>query len=903
MAPGRKRGAKGAKAKNELSLGDLVLAKVKGFPAWPAKISDPEVWKKPPDPKKYFVQFFGTAEIAFVAPVDIQTFTSETKDKLSARCKGKTVKFFTRAVEEICEEFEELQRKKVSGVSDDNSTPNLASETNSLDPVVDEALEASGSNGIDGEGRNCKLEIKGLTDPGTELEHRLQRQGDMQRQDIKLCSSDDRNRSLSPHITSGKRKKLPSNPTNLVKESVSAFSPSRDSLVKDEDSRDIKVEGGSSDGGQIKLTNGHQEKLAIGAKKKLEGAKSGSAVSREHTGEGIPRKVAAGGIMNVTSTDNLKSDLGDSGRKKKKLLNKKKQSEATDDDQTDAELNLEEPIDIVPRKKMKAQHGLGKQTFSTSEASRPAKILKCADIGEDAGSVKVQMNRKNNSGSPNVHNEKTTNMGSKRLASGGKAENRRLIRVQTSTNDCNHSTEEDDLPPSKRHRRAIEAMSSSTLISENKLGSSVSRKNELVPPNKVRSPVMQLPTKRRAVLRCDDEEDELPKTPIHGGFTNKVLGIPSGSDSKKKSVILGESYVPDKLVPRNSGSSDVGLKERAKSALLSSKALSPTAEQDMEKRTRELSTMHVSPDPFQLDSEKLSAKPIFVSPRMSPRSTTSTRSSAESQSKQSSKAYGNISQKKVLAGANKSLSATASERPISSLDQSINERSKPACSGEKRKSTQEVDLQINDPVVVRNPDNTNSVGERLDVAKDYKTSFLDVIKDDKTSFLVDSKIPDSVKSMKHLIAAAQARKRQAHIQSTYGNSLNMFVPDADMHGRSPSPAPTALAFESSNKFQLDIQGLHTASPSSDVRQFSFINQHENEELEEKKESSGHQATGGSLSGGTEAAVARDAFEGMIETLSRTKESIGRATRLAIDCAKYGLANEVGCGTSHPEVGE
>jgi hypothetical protein len=40
-------------------------------------------------------------------------------------------------------------------------------------------------------------------------------------------------------------------------------------------------------------------------------------------------------------------------------------------------------------------------------------------------------------------------------------------------------------------------------------------------------------------------------------------------------------------------------------------------------------------------------------------------------------------------------------------------------------------------------------------------------------------------------------------------------------------------------------------------------------------------------------VARDAFEGMIETLSRTKESIGRATRLAIDCAKYGIANEVG----------
>lgn len=38
MAPGRKKGANKAKAKSELRLGDLVLAKVKGFPPWPAKV-------------------------------------------------------------------------------------------------------------------------------------------------------------------------------------------------------------------------------------------------------------------------------------------------------------------------------------------------------------------------------------------------------------------------------------------------------------------------------------------------------------------------------------------------------------------------------------------------------------------------------------------------------------------------------------------------------------------------------------------------------------------------------------------------------------------------------------------------------------------------------------------------
>lgn len=63
MPPGRRKSGQRAKVAGELSLGDLVLAKVKGFPAWPVKISRPEDWKRSPDPKKYFVQFFGTSEM------------------------------------------------------------------------------------------------------------------------------------------------------------------------------------------------------------------------------------------------------------------------------------------------------------------------------------------------------------------------------------------------------------------------------------------------------------------------------------------------------------------------------------------------------------------------------------------------------------------------------------------------------------------------------------------------------------------------------------------------------------------------------------------------------------------------------------------------------------------------
>ena len=47
-----------------------------------------------------------------------------------------------------------------------------------------------------------------------------------------------------------------------------------------------------------------------------------------------------------------------------------------------------------------------------------------------------------------------------------------------------------------------------------------------------------------------------------------------------------------------------------------------------------------------------------------------------------------------------------------------------------------------------------------------------------------------------------------------------------------------------------------------------------------------------LSTDTEATIARDTFEGMLETLSRKKKSISRASHQAIDYAKYSLVGEV-----------
>ncbi|KAG6396853.1 hypothetical protein SASPL_143010 [Salvia splendens] len=864
MAPGRRRGGKGAKTKSELSLGDLVLAKVKGFPTWPAKSSLVDVDNALLDPlvdiynlgqyggtmkasrladlkngsmlrtRKIYVDISllvndltsGTLR-AFVAPVDIQLFTSESKNKLSARCQGKTVKYFAQAVKEICEEFDELQHKSLSGVRDDSNADNLASETHSVDTVTGEASEVSFKNGRDSEGPNCKLETAGLSDLDPRSEHCSEILGEMDSQNVKPHLLDDMSHSLSPHPSSGEMNKLCTETANLVKE---------------------------TNADQSALTNGSQSKLAMDPKRKHDDAKrrnSDVVISREHNEDVVKLTQASGGNMKMSSADNSRSDLSNgSKRKGKKLLTGKRHPATADNDCVDAEAIPEDKNEVISRKKMKLQHDQEKQTSRSNEASLPPKM---------------------------------DNIEGTRLISGGKLEYQ-PSRAQPSANEFSNSPDEDDHPPTKRQRRALGVASTSTSFSENRQGSSTSHKNNAVHLNKVQPPIMQLTAKRRAVRICDDEEDdELPKTPIHVGSTHKVSVTPRVSDSKMKNAKRGETHGNSHMVMRNTGTLKDEFKDQLQSSQVSTKALSPTAQPGMLKSTPEISAKHVSPVHPQLHTETmplLEAKPVSGSPERSPRSVAA-RPLTDLRKKQLTKTPGSVYQKKVPLVTNSSL-GTAPNRLNSSLNQSATERSKPALSGEKKKTTSRPNSQINDSF--------HSVGNTDEIITSHSER-LDGGKATKINLPVDLATSDSAMSMKNLIAAAQARKRQANLHNPYGNPFSLLIPDADILGHSPNPTSAALAVESRNILQIDVQD-HLTSTSFDVRQLSSVNGHENEDLEERRVNSCNQATGSSLSGGTEAAVARDAFEGMIETLSRTKESIGRATRLAVDCAKYGIANEV-----------
>ncbi|XP_025888857.1 protein HUA2-LIKE 2 [Solanum lycopersicum] len=123
MAPSRRKGtskaAAAAAACRQWKVGDLVLAKVKGFPAWPATVSEPEKWGYSRDRKKVLVYFFGTQQIAFCNPVDVEAFTEDKKQSLFVKRRGKGADFI-RAVHEIIDCFEKLKTEQpVNGSSTD----------------------------------------------------------------------------------------------------------------------------------------------------------------------------------------------------------------------------------------------------------------------------------------------------------------------------------------------------------------------------------------------------------------------------------------------------------------------------------------------------------------------------------------------------------------------------------------------------------------------------------------------------------------------------------------------------------------------------------------------------------------------------------------------------------------
>ncbi|XP_050275952.1 ENHANCER OF AG-4 protein 2 isoform X4 [Quercus robur] len=924
MAPARRRGAnnKAKDKKSQLSVGDLVLAKVKGFPAWPAKISKPEEFKHQPDPKKHFVEFFGTREIGFVAPADIQAFTNEVKSKLSARCQGKTVRFFSQAVDEICVAFDELQNKKSSGFRDGADKSDVGCEALSVNEVEVDSKVETGKATYSGDALN-----ESLSDSGSKLGRCSQRRGGTDIQDVKpsiSCSADD---SLSPDMSPEKNNSK-SGGGNCKEHVLMTSSPDNSSFPKEEASDDEFVEDAvctKQHGKEQKvLTTGNKlKKMGTVSKKRREGAvevhktgtsavislkdgSDGCSVDRlesvERLKDGIKGKISSSSVREF-SLSPLKADSDiNAGKKSKDLLKAKKHVIVPDNMLDSGAVSDKQIKGKLSGTEKRTQDRHGKANDGANDIL-PAKKLKRVDIGDDAAHGSHAKRIKSVSPNPNVDKKALKRTEFKRSTMSVKAESTLALRTQTGIVGSNASGNEAVLPVTKRRRRALEAMSDSdTLTTDDKTEIiPLIMKNDVSCSSNVKVPGSQLHKKRRAVCLFDEDDDE-SKTPVHGGSAGNVKAPSYVSDATKRSDANNDgSNNAQQGVSTRFG--DGCLKESPSQS--HNESLSPSEVQTDEKRPQKAMAVQVSHSPGKLESEQLSfkeqllskdqlsfkeAKYVLVSPGKSPPLGPAPKSVAEQHkvAKLGAKVSGTGTQKKGQAVSAKGL-GVVSNSMNSSQNQATIQRNRPSSSGERSKATPKSISRIDELTLLsENSVEYNSLPDERDEAG----------RENKNSSLIDSKTSESVMSMKHLIAVAQAKRRQAHSQSFSHGIFSSFLCTTDVQGNSPSPSgvQSLLTGGASNVMQADIQGFNPcsslASPSTHGHQSALRNQVDIEEVEERRGSSGHRTAGGSLSGGTEAAVARDAFEGMIETLSRTKESIGRATRLAIDCAKYGIANEV-----------
>ena len=842
---------------------------------------------------------------AFVAPADIQAFTNEAKNKLSARCQGKT-KYFTQAVKEICTAYDELEKQKTSGLRDNINGSHVGSDAPSIDGVVDHLKDAADDVVLNVEQANTYGQ-----DVGSKLEHCTQRCVESDSQDEKPSVSGRPVDSLSPV----------SSP--LIKSNSSIGEEQNKHACKSglKDPSCLKVEvSDCSDACKVngnkprKLGTGSSRSEAADDRKRSGGSNrtflkdESSAADLSRSGEalkgGKKGKNAFSAKSDSPDARKLDSDIN-CGNKDKNLktslkVKKKSQEIFVDSEEGDGKSSLKQNKTQVH----------GKRKLGSNEILHATKKLKCMDTKNDK-TMKSLLEDVNSASprpasprSPVVDDKELKKPELKRSTSRLKTEKGLPSRAQPSMVGSDDSVHE-VLSGPKHHSQVQQAMSDSAGLAsdENTEMSSLRQKNDA---NNLK--IKQVQRKRRAVCLVDYDDDDGPKTPVHGGAAKNV----------KSPSFVSEVMKSNDACPENA---DVAqLANRKSCAVEDSNSKEPSSEshndtlstvQPQTEKADKVIPVDLPHSPAKLDLKQFPSKMeklSSISPVKSPQSVT-TRSNVErhKSSKPLLKVSGNATQKKTDHGSSKSLNSINS-----SQNQVATNKKKLASSVESSKTTPKTL-----PQAAEVPAATEDFKElgAFHVDRSIYFSFLlfllsflnlltvfsflpylcyyrlDVGLEEKSSQYTGSKTPENAKTMKHLIAAAQAKRRLVAQSQCLPPGLNNVL------GGTPSPSTVQPFLSiSSNFVQADQQGVYehptSVSPSTNGHHSASQIQLEAEENEERRVGSVQRVVGGSLSGGTEAAVARDAFEGMIETLSRTKESIGRATRLAIDCAKYGIANEV-----------
>lgn len=651
------------------------------------------------------------------------------KNKLSARCQGKTTQF-AQAVREICAAFDEKQNEKASGMRVDMDRLETESGAPCTDEVVDNELDVDLKDEVGPAESNDDAVNEGIGDYSSRLERCSQNRGETNVQDIKP--------SVEPHQSDDSSSGISSE----QKDSILDVAPKNETVASESD-KDITLTEKPSELHNTPTTNGQNvKKEGASLKKKQEAAakhhkSKGSTVtaSKSEIPDNRPNlpesvvdskggkkgKFTSGGGTREHGPRTLKPNSESGHGKKTKDLPRDKKHFKGKDNVADTRRSPKEQ----GQGKSKAnagkmpQVGQGKPDLGSSESLRPAKKLKRGDIGESKGSLSNNI-KVASSSKPVVADEKVVKKSEfKKLTPTLKSEN--LLKSSHHSDSVNSAAgDETVLPLTKRHRRALEAMSdSTTTIHEAKnekspfsqrYDASCSSSDKLLANHSNR--------KRRAVCIFDDD-DEDPKTPVHGSSRN-IDATSNGPDSSKNNDEHNQSpHTSPLTVNGTSGSEHDHFKESTSQVQRLSS--SPKEPQTEELQQEKPVAVNASESPSKSGSEQLppkEAKPNLISPKKSPLLANCTTALEQKKSpslansttaleqtktvKPPIKASNTGVQKQSQGGSARSIVLTSNSS--SSQKSSILQKSRSHSSGEKSKTTP----------ISRANDSTTMVGSSMD---------------------------------------------------------------------------------------------------------------------------------------------------------------------------------------------
>ncbi|KAJ3683845.1 hypothetical protein LUZ60_014072 [Juncus effusus] len=886
MAPARRKktsAAAAAAAAAQWKVGDLVLAKMKGFPAWPAMISEPEKWGLSSVKKKILVYFYGTKQIAFCNYADLEAFTEEKKKTILSKRHGKGSDF-VRAVEEIVAIYEDLKKQNqndiISGTDPQNNptdeVPNgFIQEEAQSSSLYSNKINIHINNNINEQ--NCV--VNSVSDEPIE---RVSSILDELRQAPFSTSitTKKRNRDSQPQSPNPNSNPNPNSSKRTRLQRLSSFTSDKSA---ENEPFSSKINGKILESSPIITDASESETL-----EKEAGSSTGTAEPD------LPPKTAF--------------------FKRKRRPNRKRASSTSNGlEYNNEKINQETLLNSLKRQNSSE---LAKESYNESEPDSP---------------------NNSNSRSNNEVNNKSDGDEHLPLVKRARVRMERSLNEESKPNGdldffmINPKPNEAALPPSKRLHRALEAMSAN--VAETKTVETSVGTINLVPNGRVVLESPKLHTLDNPDVKVSSGKSLLESPKLHQldsqevkpfikpdleSSSSKLLELAS-SETKPSEKTKLESLNLDSFVSEVKVTEKPVLERPNLHTLISEVKISETPALENPNLDTMVSDVKLSEKPTlenpnlgALISEvKITGKPVLESPKLPKPASPEAKPSktaleiSELESKPLSTVSDEIRKKVPQSVPELPIPIVKTDQSdvLAKIEPHLAEKSdvkadssskKDVIMAESAPSTSNFDADTKQYVLLTESD------------PNVKNTDADMKRD---AIMDGSALHVGFTSVQSGSNNAQAGERHSspmkHVttQKTFSFEPKRFLPSKNLlEEQPPFPEPSGISSTQHNQ-PSPFQNPITVPRQHENQPFPFQNpttalprQHENQPSPFQNPATAlprqHETRAPTVVSSSVAHAARKAFEAFILTLTRTKESIGRATRLAMECAKYGNAGEV-----------